>query len=313
MVLEALWDYLRGINMKKNDDRKEIKYYSDEELELLHRLTLDMAVHFVEFCNEHKLLCYFCGGGCIGTIRHKGWIPWDDDLDFFMPREDYENLKLLWSNEQNERYKISFSGEKMNDRNIFVTIRDSMTTYVKDYQEDLDIVHGIVLDIFPLDGYPKVNISRRFQMIFSMIATLFCSGIVPENHGRFMKFGAKFALRIVPKCFHYKVWKFAERKMSKYKIKDSEYITELCAGPRYMKKKYNKEWFDSAVYMDFEKVRMPIPIGYHGYLTTAFGDYMELPPIEKRMSEHPFVTIDLNRSYKVYLKENKYEKKHKNK
>lgn len=69
---------------------------SENDLQKLHSLTLKMAETFVAFCEKNHLTCYLCGGGCIGTIRHKGWIPWDDDLDFFMPREDYEKAIILW-------------------------------------------------------------------------------------------------------------------------------------------------------------------------------------------------------------------------
>lgn len=69
---------------------------SQTDLKEIQAVTLTMSKYFVQFCQENNLLCYFCGGGCIGAVRSQGFIPWDDDLDFFMPRPDYEKLKKLW-------------------------------------------------------------------------------------------------------------------------------------------------------------------------------------------------------------------------
>ena len=88
--------------------------------------------------------------------------------------------------------------------------------------------------------------------------------------------------------------------MTKYPIQDSEYITELCSGPYYMKKKYRSEWFALAVWKEFEDTRMPIPAGYDGYLKEAFGDYMELPPVEKQVAHHDASFLDLEHGYEMY-------------
>ena len=130
--------------------------YTEEQLKKLHEKILIMAEFFVDFCKQNNLTCYFCGGGCIGTLRHKGFIPWDDDLDFFMPRNDFERLKRIWAESAPKgQYVLRYPTKKYNDHNSFITLRDTHTTQIKPYQQDLDIVHGITIDIFPLDGCPS--------------------------------------------------------------------------------------------------------------------------------------------------------------
>lgn len=262
--------------------------------------SLEMAEYFVDFCEKHNLMCYMCGGGVIGTIRHKGFIPWDDDLDFFMPRNDYEKLVHLWEKYADKKYFLSKSNEDYVDRNLFITIRDKETTCIKPYQKDLDIAHGLALDVIPLDYYPKSRLSRKKQILFAFIYSLFCAQTIPKKHGKLMKWGSKVILTITPKSLRYKIWKKAEKEMTKYTLSDSDGITELCSGPFYMKKKYDIDSFERNIYKEFENTKLPIPIGYDSYLKIAFGNYMELPPEDKRKPHHDVLFLDLKNSYKKY-------------
>ena len=270
-------------------------------MEPLQEKCLEMAEYFVQFCKENDLLCYLCGGGAIGTLRHKGFIPWDDDLDFFMPRKDYEKLAQLWPQKADSRYQFSKSNENYIDRNLFITIRDTQTTCIKPYQQDLDIPHGLALDVLPLDYYPANGLSRKKQVIAALVYSLFCAQTIPEKHGGIMKLGSQALLALVPsKKLRYKIWKKAEAEMTKYTKEESDGITELCSGPYYMKKKYPISSFDDALWLPFEETELPIPVGYDAYLKTAFGDYMTPPPVEKQVAHHDAVLIDLEKSYTHY-------------
>ena len=273
--------------------------YDVEQIKKIQAVDLEMAQFFVNFCQKNNLLCYFCGGGCIGAVRHNGFIPWDDDLDFFMPRNDYEKLKTIWKD--TEEYALLYPTEKYNDHNIFITIRDKRTTMIKNYQQDMEIVHGISIDIFPLDGYPSRKLQRVVQVFWGLVYELYCAQIIPTNHGKFITMVGKIGLGVIRgKYPRYKIWKYAEKQMTKYRIDDCEAITELCAGPHYMMNRYPKEAFVEALNLPFEDTVMPVPVGYDTYLTIAFGNYMELPPKEKQIPSHDAIVIDAERPYSYY-------------
>ncbi len=273
--------------------------YSPRLLREVQQKNLEMAKFFVRFCADNDLLCYFCGGGCIGAVRHQGFIPWDDDLDFFLPRSDYERLKAVWKD--TDQYVLLFPTESYNDHCMYITLRDRTTTMIKPYQVGMDIVHGISMDIFPLDGWPNGRLQRTFQVFNGLVYQLFCAQVVPEKHGGLTALIGKAALSLIksPKA-RYRIWRRAEKRMTKYAIEDCEAITEICAGPHYMMKKYPKECFAGAVFLDFEGEKMPVPVGYDTYLRTAFGDYMQLPPAEKQVPSHDAVVVDTERPYTEY-------------
>ena len=270
------------------------------DLKAIQARSLEMAEYFVAFCKEHGLLCYLCGGGAIGALRHKGFIPWDDDLDFFMPRKDYEKLAELWPRYADERYFLSKSDRDFVDRNLFITIRDKATTCIKPYQQDLDLPHGLALDVLPLDYYPKNPTERKKQVRWALIYSLFCAQTIPEKHGALMKWGSTILLGLTPKSLRYRIWKKAEKEMTKYGPAESDGITELCSGPGYMKKKYPIQAFEDNVFLPFEGTEMPIPVGYDAYLSTAFSDYMTPPPADKQVPHHDAIIADMDKSYTEY-------------
>lgn len=277
----------------------ETQELTQEELRDLQQVCLGMAKTFFDFCQEKGLTAYLCGGGCIGALRHKGFIPWDDDLDFFMPREDYERFIREWDSYEAGKYMaLSVTTEDYVDRNLFATLRNKNTTFIKTYQKDLDLVHGVALDIIPLDGYPDSSLQRRIQCLWALVYSLFCAQTVPVNHGGALAAGSKVLLSIFRgKGIRYKIWSMAKKHMTKYSMKDCEGATELCSGPGYMRNRLESKWFDSYVAVPFEDTELPIPIGADEYLRKVFGDYMELPEEAKRKPHHDAVLVDVNTPY----------------
>lgn len=274
----------------------------DVSIRDLQKKALEILDYFDKFCIEYNLEYFVCGGCCIGSQRHQGFIPWDDDIDVFMPRPDYEKLSAIWGRYgDHEKYTLCRTNKELNYHDCGTLLKDNNTTFINSHSTEADIHHGYMLDIIPLDGYAPTKPRRMAQIFYASLFSLYNAQRLPDNQGALVKSLSALLLGIVPsKSLRYAIWKFSEKRMSKYDFYEAENITELVTGFRYMKNKYPKEIFSQQLWVDFEERKIPIPLGYDQYLTMAFGDYMELPPKEKRMPKHDAVFIDLNNSYKKY-------------
>lgn len=273
-----------------------------EDLDKLRRKGLEILLYFKDICEKNNLKFYFCGGCCIGAIRHKGFIPWDDDVDIFMPREDYEKLAEIWEEQADtEKYSYVRTTKDHFTRLQFAMISDNETTFIKTRQWDLDTNHGVRIDILPLDGCPSGRFARKMQIMWGLIYSMFIVREAHSSKGKLFEIIGKIllALAITDKN-RYRVAKFAEKRMSRYKISDCEKITELCAWYQYMVNEYPKSAFEEQLYVDFEGYQLPIPVGYDDYLKMAFGDYMKLPPVESQVAKHDLVYYNLNEGYEKF-------------
>ena len=224
-------------------------------------------------------------------------------------REDYEKLPKLWREQHADgRFKLLKTDDDMFTGNIFITITDTSCTMVKTNQTTVDIPHGLVLDVFPLDVAPDGRFARKMQFMWTMIYSLFLAQIVPENNGGLMAFGSRVLLGIFRgKKIRNKIWRMAERHMTKYKLSENKCVTELCAGPKWMRPEYPKRIYEGVDYVTFEGLRMPCMSGYDEYLTMVFGDYMTPPPVEQQKPHHDIAYLDLNTPCEVYDSRHKDE------
>lgn len=257
---------------------------------------LDGLNFFDDFCRSHGLTYYLCGGCLIGALRNKGFVPWDDDIDVLMPRPDYEQFLRLYKEEKpSERFVLLDADKDKTYGNIFAVIADTDHTLVKEYQKDMDMPHGIPLDIFPIDGLASGKFARYIQYMWTMVYSLFRSGVVPKNQGGVLSIGSKVLLGIFRgKNVRYKIWRFAEKRMSSYSFETSENVAEFCAGFYFMKKVYPRKIYDGVTEVEFEGRKYFAMKNYDDYLKIPFGNYMELPPEEERVAHHDIIDLKLN-------------------
>lgn len=276
-------------------------YSQDSQLSAVQHTTLRIAREIAVFCEEHDILSYLCGGGAIGAVREGGFVPWDDDLDFFMPRADYERFCALWPREASKQFVLERPSANFVNHNNFTTIRDRQSTFIKTYQTDLDIVHGIAVDVFPLDVAPNKPRKQRMQKIWAMVYALFSEQLIPETHGTAIKLGSSALLGLFhSRSARYRVWHFAERRMMAYQNRRTGLVTELCVGPQYMGNIYPEAWFTSATWLKFEDTMLPLPVGYDAYLTKVFGNYHQRPSLAHQKPHHDAVLIDPTKSFEEY-------------
>ena len=263
---------------------------------------LEMLLYFDQFCKENHLMYYLCGGCLIGAVRHQGFIPWDDDVDLFMPRPDYERLAVLWSQKADAlKYRYCRTGKTKVYHDGGASIRDIRTTEINRHSVNEDICHGIALEIMPIDGCPNSPLKRGWQLYNAFLFSLFNVQRLPDNKGGLVRTVSGLAYMLIKSPnTRYRIWKRAERRMTQYRWSDCDEVTELIGSIKGMLIRHPKKDFDSVVYLDFEGHKVPVMAGYKRYLTEIWGDYMQLPPVEKRVAKHDAVYLSTTEPYRQF-------------
>lgn len=264
---------------------------------------LDILKHFISTCEQSGLRYSACGGTCIGALRHQGFIPWDDDLDVFMPRPDYEKLWQIYDNSKEPKFKLCRTTSEKNYHHRVMQMVDVDTTFINRRSQNEDIEHGVYIDIIPLDACPSSPLKRASQIINSVLFSVYNIQNLPEfNGGRIMRTAVGLLLKLVkdPKK-RVRVWQKAEKKMLKCDWNSGVKIVELTTNFKALIHPYPQEWFSDWKRKEhFEDIEIVVANGAESYLTQFFGDYMQLPPVEDRHPRHNTVLIDLENSYRKY-------------
>jgi lipopolysaccharide cholinephosphotransferase len=257
---------------------REISFEESKKVEL------DILVDVAKFCDEHGLRYSLAYGTLIGAVRHKGFIPWDDDIDITMPRADYNEF-LRTYNQEGKFYK-AIDPRSSIARHSYVKVIDTRTVKIEpmiEYEEYL----GVDIDIFPLDGMPADDkIYDKWYATMHSIYRKYVYGIMTPNA---KSHWSNFKLRVrkigVPKDVGILLDK-AQTMHEQYPYEECEYVGALECPWDWKENRVKKELYEQRVEVDFEGLKFKAPAGYHSILTSIYGDYMCLPPEAERVTHH---------------------------
>lgn len=262
--------------------------------ELQQRLS-EMLAWFHGFCEGHGLTYYAIGGTLLGAVRHKGFIPWDDDVDVGLPRPDYEKFIELMKG-RGGRYVA----ETIEDGNkdfiyAFCKLYDTSSTVV--YSNRYKTTRGIFLDIFPLDGAgdTKKRAVKYYRRVEFKNRLIIAKRARRSKKNSFVKNAAVVVAKLLPFSWRKSIVKL-HKSVAKRDYSKSAYVGNLF-GHWHEREIVEREWFGTPQLYDFEDIQICGPQDADKYLTAIYGDYMTPPPEDKRKSEHDYISMDLNKSY----------------
>ena len=274
----------------------------DEELKKIHAVLLGMLKDISAVCKKHDITWLLTGGSALGAVRHQGFIPWDDDVDINMTRENFEKFAAVFEEELGDKYVLAKPGDEnfaCHYPKIFKKGTKFRGIHTSDYTED-----GFFIDIFILENAYD-NKLRRF--LHGIKCTFYLGVIscvrIKEFHDDFFRYTKNNpkALRAVKsririgRLFGYKSlqsWiKSAEKCFSKVKNNNTKFVVMTSGVKHYFGEMYLRDKMCITKEVAFENCFFPVPQDCDYYLTVRYGDYMNIPPVEQRR-HHPALELD---------------------
>lgn len=268
----------------------------DDKLRTLQLTQLEMLKIFDGFCREYGLHYSLYAGTLLGAVRHRGFIPWDDDLDVCMARNEYDRFVALWQETPYSGYILQNKETTPAFSQSFTKLRKDHTTFLQNKEEAGAYHTGIFIDIFPIDRVPSSKLSRWMFKWNCMKYQLLTREHIPPKSGALTRFACTLILLCTPKRNRATDRQKLLRKITKYDGNNTletiaiEVMSTInCPMAANMLSDYTYLPFEDGEFMCFA--------GWDEYLRRKYNDYMQLPPEEERSwKHHPFL-IDFEHNY----------------
>lgn len=279
------------------------EYKVTKKMKDIWNVQINLLEIFIDVCKKNKFKYYIIYGTLLGAVRHKGFIPWDDDIDVVMPRKDYEKLKEISTTAFEEPY---FLQTPENDSDCFYggfsRLRNSNTTGISLIDIGHNCNNGIWIDIMPLDACVKDKRKLEKKAKYINIAQkLLYAKVYGKDYDKLLdmtKFQWKIYCAISKLSKHKWLYSWLNRAITFYDEKDPDYLGIFTHYNKYQL--FDKRDFDSTVLLDFENLKLSAPAGYKRCLEMSMGrDYMEYPSLDKRKPHHSGI-FNTEYSYKKY-------------
>ena len=276
----------------------------------LQKAQFEILKAFIQVCEKHHLTYYLNSGTCLGAVRHKGFIPWDDDIDVCLPREDYEKfLKLQYEFDGTPFFIQTFETDPKYTYN-FAKVRNSNTTCIESFYKFNQQNHGVWIDVFPLDGFSKevkepIKFKRKVKRIWWNVYLCYPWGV--RRKIRLKHFFKDLVLDLFALLFfwgnvgHYRN-KMLEKRMKKIPFSESK-MAGVWHEIMVSKAAMPTEIFGKGSVGEFEGLKVMLPEDVDKYLTLLYGDYMTPPPEGKREGHHGMSGVSMTIGYKEYMKD----------
>ena len=274
----------------------KLKKYDDETLKHIHDVELMILKDFIKFCEENDLTYFMYAGSLLGAIRHKGFIPWDDDLDVVMLRDEFEKFKRLYSS--NEKYELLSIESEENYPYLFVKLTLKNTRFEEEWASQLEFDIGFNIDVFVLDDLAEGKYKRYYQIMRSFLYNRFMitskirlndisfvSKVVSHSMYHILNFFNSNPAKLNKKCLNF---------LNKYSDANAKNVFDISANANEYPLIYDKSDFKEVEKVKFEDIYVNVPKNYDKILTELYGDYMQLPPEEDRYN-HPIDIIDFGK------------------